>query len=150
MYNRVIMIGRLVADPELRTTPGGDQVANYRIAVDRPTGKGKDRRTDFFSVNTWGSQAEFVCRYFAKGRLIGLEGQLRTREYTDRSDNKRMAFEIRAERQFFVGPKEQPQAAAGSPAAGAQGQGGTAVDAALPGQTGEGFEPVGDDDDLPF
>ena len=53
MYNKVIMIGRLVADPEMRTTPGGDQVAGYRIAVDRSGGKGKDRKTDFFSVNAW-------------------------------------------------------------------------------------------------
>lgn len=141
MYNKVIMIGRLVADPEMRTTPGGDQVARYRIALDRPGGKGKERKTDFFNVYTWGKWAEFVCKYFAKGRLIGLEGQLRTREYTDKNDNKRMAFEIRADRQFFTESKASAEKSGGSAAP---------VDAALPPAGTNDYAEIGDDDDLPF
>lgn len=140
MYNKVIMIGRLVADPEMRTTPDGDNVASFRIAVDRPS-KGADRKADFFSCTAWGKQADFVCRYFAKGRLIGIEGQLRTREYVDRNDNKRIAFEIRADRPFFTESKAAAEGKGGGPAP---------VDASSPPAGSESYEAIGDDDDLPF
>lgn len=104
MYNKVIMIGRLVADPELRTTPNGVSVASVRIAVSRTYDREK---TDFFSVVAWRQNAEFLSRYFSKGGLIGVEGSLQTRDYTDREGNRRTAFEIQAERTFFVGPKER-------------------------------------------
>ena len=104
MYNKVIMIGRLAADPELRTTPNGVSVASVRIAVNRTYDREK---TDFFSVVAWRQNAEFLSRYFSKGGLIGVEGSLQTRDYTDREGNRRTAFEIQAERTFFVGPKER-------------------------------------------
>ena len=102
MYNRAILIGRLTADPEMRTTPNGINVASFRIAVDRPFSKGAERKADFITITCWRQQAEFVCRYFSKGRAIGVEGSIQTRDYTDRDGNKRNTFEIVADRVFFV------------------------------------------------
>lgn len=102
MYNRIIVIGRLVADPELRTTPNGVNVASFRVAVNRPRDKEK---SDFFNVVAWRQNAEFITRYFSKGKLIGIEGSLQTRDYTDKEGNRRTAFEIQAERAFFTESK---------------------------------------------
>lgn len=102
MYNKVIMIGRLVADPELRTTQNGVNVASFRVAVNRPRDKEK---SDFFNVVAWRQNAEFITRYFSKGKLIGIEGSLQTRDYTDKEGNRRTAFEIQAERAFFTESK---------------------------------------------
>ena len=102
MYNRIIVIGRLVADPELRATPNGVNVASFRVAVNRPRDKEK---SDFFNVVAWRQNAEFITRYFSKGKLIGIEGSLQTRDYTDKEGNRRTAFEIQAERAFFTETK---------------------------------------------
>lgn len=102
MYNRIIVIGRLVADPELRATPNGVNVASFRVAVNRPRDKEK---SDFFNVVAWRQNAEFITRYFSKGKLIGIEGSLQTRDYTDKEGNRRTAFEIQAERAFFTESK---------------------------------------------
>lgn len=102
MYNRIIVIGRLVADPELRTTQNGVNVASFRVAVNRPRDKEK---SDFFNVVAWRQNAEFITRYFSKGKLIGIEGSLQTRDYTDKEGNRRTAFEIQAERAFFTESK---------------------------------------------
>jgi len=123
MYNKVIMIGRLVADPELRTTPNGINVASFRVAVNRPRDKEK---SDFFNVVAWRQNAEFITRYFSKGKLIGIEGSLQTRDYTDKEGNKRTAFEIQVERAFFTESK------GGTPSGGSE------------------FTAVDSDDDLPF
>lgn len=112
MYNRVIMIGRLVADPEQRTTPNGITLASFRIAVDRPFSKGADKKSDFFNVVIWRQQAEFVCRYFSKGRLIGIEGSVQNNDYTDKEGNKRYSVEIAADRAFFVESKSSSSTAA--------------------------------------
>lgn len=114
MYNRVIMIGRLVADPEQRTTPNGITLASFRIAVDRPYSKGADKKSDFFNVVIWRQQAEFVCRYFSKGRLIGVEGSVQNNDYTDRDGNKRYSVEIAADRVFFVDSKSSAASSEGS------------------------------------
>jgi len=105
MYNRAILVGRLVADPEMRTTPNGVNVATFRIAVDRPFSKNAEKKADFITVVTWRQQAEFVCRYFSKGRAIGVEGSIQTRDYTDKEGVKRYIFEIISDRVFFVGDK---------------------------------------------
>lgn len=102
MYNRIIVIGRLVADPELRTTQNGVNVASFRVAVNRPRDKEK---SDFFNVVAWRQNAEFITRYFSKGKLIGIEGSLQTSDYTDKEGNRRTAFEIQAERAFFTESK---------------------------------------------
>ena len=80
MFNKVIMMGRLVTDPELRTTPQGVNVCSFRIAVDRRfQQKGEEKKSDFFNVVAWRQQADFVHRYFTKGRLILVEGEMTTR-----------------------------------------------------------------------
>lgn len=104
MYNKAILIGRLVADPEMKTTQNGVSVTSFRIAVDRAFAK--ERKADFFSITCWRQQAEFVCKYFAKGKPIGIEGSIQNRDYTDKDGNKRTATEIVADRVFFVGGKE--------------------------------------------
>jgi single-strand DNA-binding protein len=148
VYNKAILIGRLVADPELRTTPNGISVVTFRIAVDRAFQKGGEKKADFINITAWRQQAEFVSRYFSKGRPIGVDGAIQTRDYTDKEGNKRTAFEVVADRVFFV---ESKSASAGSPA---PVPGTAAADPSLSGvsyasgSTGD-FEIV-DDDDLPF
>lgn len=105
MYNRAILIGRLTADPELKTTPNGVNVCSFRLAVDRPYKKDGERKADFITMVAWRQQAEFVCRYFGKGKPIGVEGSIQTREYTDKDGNKRVAVEVVADRVFFVESK---------------------------------------------
>lgn len=103
MLNRIIIMGRLVADPELRTTPGGVTVATVRLAVDRDfrnkqTG---ERETDFINVVAWRQTAEFVSRYFAKGRMAVVEGRLQIRDWTDREGGKRRSAEVVADNVYF-------------------------------------------------
>lgn len=103
MLNHVTLMGRLAADPELRTTPQGVAVASFRIAVDRDF-KNKqtgERETDWVNIVAWRNTAEFVSRYFAKGRMAVVEGRLQVRPYTDRDGNKRTATEVVAENVYF-------------------------------------------------
>jgi single-strand DNA-binding protein len=94
MLNSVVIIGRLVADPEHRETNTGKGVANMRIAVDR---KGREKETDFFSVTAWGQTADFVCTYLQKGRLVAVQGRLQVRSYKDKEDVQRQSYEIVAD-----------------------------------------------------
>lgn len=94
MLNSVVIIGRLVADPEHRETNTGKGVANMRVAVDR---KGREKETDFFSVTAWGQTADFVCTYLQKGRLVAVQGRLQVRSYKDKDDVQRQSYEIVAD-----------------------------------------------------
>ena len=106
MYNKAIMMGRICSDPELKTTPNGVNVCSFRIAVDRRfQQKGEERKTDFFNVVAWRSTGELVSKYFGKGRMILVEGELQTRPYTDKSGNQSTWYEINAERVSFTGEK---------------------------------------------
>ncbi len=108
MLNHIVLMGRLVADPELRTTPSGVSVATFRIAVDRDY-KNKEtgeRETDFVTVVAWRTTAEFVSRYFAKGRMAVVEGRLQIRPYTDRDGNKRTATEVVSDSVYFGDSKK--------------------------------------------
>ena len=108
MFNKVIMMGRIVNDIEFKTTPTGVNVASFRIAVDRRfQSKGEERKSDFFNIVVWRQQAEFVNRYFGKGRMILLEGELNTRNYTDKNGNPSTWYEIVADRVSFTGEKSQ-------------------------------------------
>lgn len=111
MLNRVILMGRLVADPELKTTNSGVSVCSFRIAVDRSYVKnGEQRQADFFDIVAWRSSAEFVCRHFAKGSLIAVDGQLQTRQYQTKDGSNRSAVEVVADNISFTGErKEQKQ-----------------------------------------
>lgn len=108
MFNKVIMMGRIVNDIEFKTTPTGVNVASFRIAVDRRfQQKGEERKSDFFNIVVWRQQAEFVNRYFSKGRMIMIEGELNTRNYTDKNGNPSTWYEIVADRVSFTGEKSQ-------------------------------------------
>ena len=103
MLNKIFLMGRLVADPENRQTPSGTSVTTFRIAEDRDfrnkeTG---DKEADFISVVTWRATADFVAKYFTKGRMIVVDGRLQTRSYTDRDGNKRTATEVVADNVYF-------------------------------------------------
>ena len=103
MLNKIFLQGRLVADPELRQTQGGVPVATCRIAVDRDF-KSKEtgeRETDFITVVAWRATAEFISRFFTKGRMAVVEGRLQIRNYTDRGGNKRTAAEVVADNVYF-------------------------------------------------
>ena len=103
MLNRIIIMGRLVADPELRTTPTGTPVATVRLAVDRDF-KNKqtgERETDFINVVAWRQTAEFISRYFTKGRMAVVEGRLQMRDWTDKDGNKRTSAEVVADNVYF-------------------------------------------------
>lgn len=106
MYNKVIMMGRICSDPELRTTPNGVNVCSFRIAVERRfQQKGEERKTDFFNVVAWRSTGELINKYFGKGKMILVEGEMQTRQYTDKSGNQATWYEIAAERVSFTGEK---------------------------------------------
>ena len=106
MYNKVIMMGRIVNDLELRSTPAGASVLSFRIAVDRRfQTKGEDRKSDFFNVVAWRNEAEFISRYFAKGRMILIEGELQNRSYQDKNGNTAYITEIIVDRSTFTGEK---------------------------------------------
>lgn len=137
MYSKTILIGRLVANPEMRTTPNGVNVATFRIAVDR---MGKEKKADFINIVCWRERAEFVCRYFSKGKAIGIDGSIQTRDYTDKDGNKRYAFEVVADRLFFVDSKREGETGKQT---GTQGGGACAPNAG-------DFQVVDSDDDLPF
>lgn len=98
--NKAILMGRLVRDPELRSTQNGDTVCNFTVACDK-YGKG----ADFLDCVAWNKTAEFVKKYFPKGRMISLVGRIQTRDYTDKTGNKRKAVEIVVEEVSFCGDK---------------------------------------------
>lgn len=106
MLNVVALMGRLVADPELKTTQSGNSVCTFRVAVDRSyTAKDEERKADFFTITAWRQTAEFICKYFQKGSLIAIEGSLQTRQYQDKNGNNRTATEVLASRVNFAGSK---------------------------------------------
>ena len=103
MLNKIFIMGRLTRDPELRRTQTGTPVASFSLAVDRDfkdksTG---ERSTDFIDVVAWRQTAEFVSRYFTKGRMAVVEGRLQIRDWTDKDGNKRRAAEVIAENVYF-------------------------------------------------
>lgn len=107
MLNVAVIMGRLVADPELRHTPNDIAVTTFTVAVDRYTKAGADKQTDFIDVVAWRNTAEFVCKYFQKGRMIAIHGSIQTRTYTDKEGNKRKAFEIVASDVNFADSKSE-------------------------------------------
>jgi len=115
MLNRVVLIGRLVADPELRYTPGGVPVASMRIAVDRPKSKeATERQTDFINLVAWRQRAEFAANYLTKGRLISVEGRLQIRQWQTNDGQKRTSAEVVCDNvQGLDRPREQGAAQPG-------------------------------------
>ena len=108
MLNVVALMGRLVADPELRHTPQGVSVTTFTIAVDRSYAKqDTERQTDFIDIVAWRGTAEFICKYFQKGRMIAVDGSIQTRTYQDKNGNNRKAFEVVVNNANFVGGKNE-------------------------------------------
>lgn len=136
MINCVTLMGRLTADPELRTTTTGKSVANFTIAVDRSYSKNGNKETDFINIVAWENTADFVSKYFSKGSMLALQGSIQTRNYEDKNGNKRTAFEVVAKEVSFCGGKNE-NAPALAP---------TQMSVA----TAPDFEEIGADDDLPF
>lgn len=111
MLNRVILMGRLTHDLELKRTQSGAVVLAFTIAVDRGYTKlGEERQTDFINCVAWNQRAEFIGKYFAKGRMIAVEGQLRTRTYDDKNGTRHYITEVFVDSVSFTGePKPQDQ-----------------------------------------
>ena len=115
MLNVVALMGRLVADPELKTTQSGNSVCTFRIAVDRSyVPQGEERQADFITVTAWRKTAEFVSKYFQKGSMISVQGRLETRQYQDKNGNNRTATEVIAAEVGFCGSKAADKPATAS------------------------------------
>ena len=114
MFNLVVLTGRLTADPELKTTPNGIPVTSFSIAVSRRYRSGEETQADFINIVAWRQTAEFVTKYFKKGSMIGIEGSIQTRRYTDKNGNNRTAFEVVANNVQFVESKRDANTAGGS------------------------------------
>ncbi len=114
MFNLVVLTGRLTADPELKNTPNGIPVTTFSIAVSRRYRSGEETQADFINIVAWRQTAEFVTKYFKKGSMIGIEGAIQTRRYTDKNGNNRTAFEVVANNVQFVESKRDGSAAGGN------------------------------------
>ena len=143
MINSVVLMGRLVADPELRTTTTGKSVCSFRIAVDRSyVRQGEQRQADFITCVAWEQTGNFISRYFTKGSMIAVAGSIQTRNYEDKNGQKRTAFEVNVREASFTGSKADSgtQAAPAAPAQAPAYQSAATND----------FEEITDDEDLPF
>lgn len=155
MLNVAVLMGRFVADPELRHTPNGIAVTSFTIAVDRSYVKaGTERQTDFIDVVAWRNNADFVCKYFRKGQLVAVQGSIQTRTYTDKDGNKRKAVEIVADNVHFAEPKRDGGSSGNYSSkpenpAGERSEHEQPAPAYSSGATGD-FEEMPADDDLPF
>lgn len=103
MLNTAILMGRLVKDPEMRSTQSGTPVCSFTLAVNR---RGKDDGTDFLDIVAWSKTAEFVSKYFTKGQLVAVKGRIQTRTWEDQQGNKRKSTEIVAEEVHFAESKK--------------------------------------------
>lgn len=115
-FNKVILVGNMTADPELKQTQGGTSVCSFSIAVNRRFSKDGEQACDFINIVAWRQTAEFVTRYFKKGKPILVCGSLQTRTYTDKQGEKRYATEVVADEVAFVGSNESGEAKNNAPA----------------------------------
>ena len=138
MLNKVIIMGRLTRDPELRTTASDIPVCSFTVAVDRRFQRnGEERQADFINVVAWRQTADFVSRYFSKGRMINVVGSLQTRTYDDAEGKKRYVTEVVADEVNFCGDKKP------------EGQSNDGF-ASNENCENQGFASFGTNDDLPF
>lgn len=146
MLNVVAIMGRMVKDPELKTTNSGKSVCSFRIANDSGYKDASGQsQTNWLDVTAWGKTAEFVCKYFPKGSLIAIDGRLQTRQYQDKNGQNRTATEIVANNVNFAGSKESTRPAEESPA-----QHPAAATQRTQGEPDADYAPIDDDGDLPF
>lgn len=150
MLNHIVIMGRVVRDPELRTTQSGISVCSFTLACDRDfkAKDGGEKETDFIDCVAWRSTAEFVCKYFRKGRMMAVEGRLQLRDWVDKEKNKRRSAEIQVSSAYFADSKSKEQEAPAIPYGAANG---FPFEAALPNGFAPDFAAIDDsDDDLPF
>ena len=106
MLNKIILMGRLCSNPELRRTGSGTAVTSFSLACDRDfKSQSGDKETDFIEVVAWKNTAEFVSKYFSKGRMAVVEGRLQIRDWTDKAGNKRTTAEVVADNVYFADSK---------------------------------------------
>lgn len=141
MLNKVVLMGRMVRDPELKYTATNVAVCSFSVAVDRRFVKqGEQRQADFINIVTWRNTAEFVSKYFVKGQMINVCGSLQTRTWDDAQGVKHYATEVIADEINFCGDKSSGSSSAG----------GSYPQNNAPQSSNDGFAPVDTDDDLPF
>lgn len=116
--NKICLMGRLTADPELRRTGSDTPVTNFTLAVDRDfKSQSGEKETDFIDIVAWRGTAEFVSKYFAKGRMAVVEGRLQMRPWTDKDGNKRVSAEVVADNIYFGDTKRDGSSDSGTPKA---------------------------------
>ena len=154
MLNRIIIMGRLTKDPELRRTSSGIDVCTFSVAVDRDRSSrdaNGDRQTDFFDVTVWRQTAQFVCNYFSKGKMIIVEGSMQSRKWQDKNGQNRISWEIAASNVMFGESKSASQGGYGadrsSPSYGEPYGGSAEPYSSAP---SGGFAEAEDDGELPF
>ncbi|MBQ3114546.1 MAG: single-stranded DNA-binding protein [Clostridia bacterium] len=146
MLNKVILMGRITRDIELKYTQSNTAVCSFSVAVERNfVRQGEERQVDFINVVAWRQQAEFVAKYFGKGRMINVVGSLQTRTWDDQNGQKHYATEVIAEEINFCGEPKQDGSGA-KPAQNFQPE----TNFGAPQSEPTGFQPIDIDDDLPF
>ena len=147
MLNHIVLMGRLTRDPELRYTQSQIPVASFSLAVDRDFGgrDGGERQTDFIDIVAWRSTAEFVSKYFTKGRMAVVEGRLQIRDWKDKDGNNRRSAEVVADNIYFGDSKRDSQSGGdyAPPAYGSPAESYTAP-------ASGGFAEIEEDGELPF
>lgn len=147
MLNKIILVGRMVRDPELKTTNSDIAVCRFTVAVNRPYQKDKEQQADFINVTAWRGTAEFVDKYFSKGKIIIVEGKLQNNDYTDKDGVKHYSMQVVADNVNFGGSKSEntSQAEANSNAIAQTVEGANVVI----GDLGD-FEEILSDGEIPF
>lgn len=141
--NKIIIKGRLTADPEVKRTQSDVPFAKFTVAVDRAYNKGEEKQADFFPCTAWRQSAEFIGKYFRRGQEILVLGEMNSKKYQDKEGQNRVAWELNVERVEFCGPKSvgsDGEAYAATNGAPAYAAGGAAPN----------FVAVSEDEDLPF
>lgn len=119
MLNKIFIMGRLTRDPELRTTNSGTSVASFSLAVDRNyKGADGEKETDFIDCVAWRQTGEFAAKYFAKGRMVVVEGRLQIRPWTDKEGNNRRSAEVIVDNMYFGDSKRDGDTGGARPASG--------------------------------
>ena len=152
MLNQIVLMGRLTRDPELRRTGSGVAVASFTLAVDRDfAAQGAEKETDFVDIVAWRSTAEFVSKYFTKGRMAVVSGRLQIRNWQDKEGNKRRSAEVVADNVYFGESKRDSMASSGFDQTPSYPQAPAYQAPAAPAPSASGFSMLEDDDsELPF
>ncbi|MGN1051220.1 MAG: single-stranded DNA-binding protein [Acutalibacteraceae bacterium] len=151
MINRVVLMGRLVSDPELKQTANGVSVTSFRIAVERNFVKpGEQRQADFIDIVAWRQTAEFVCRFFGKGAMIAVDGSIQTRTYQAKDGTNRYVVEVVADQVSFTGEKREQSRSYNSPAGSPFPEPESQVAPSFSNGSDSDFTEMPSDDDLPF